>query len=511
MSRPFIPSPQQAAVFAHVQDRLAGNAIVEAVAGAGKTTTIVKACEFMTGSVFLGAYNTKMGKELKERTSHLSNVKAGTFHSAGMNALRRAIDIKGDPDGNKILNCVDAWMTEKGRNELEPIAKTVASVVSMAKQRGIGVIFPDTDETWLEMIAHFGLDEDLPEDFEDRMDIVLKLSRVILQRSNKRAKMDGYIDFDDMIYLPLLWNLRMWQNDWVLVDECQDTNPTRRALSRKMLRPRGRIIAVGDRNQAIYGFSGADNDAMDQIKADFNCKEFPLTTTYRCPKSVVELARQYVGHIQADANNAEGQTSTVVYDEFFKVVKPGDAVLCRFNKYLVSACFRLIRNGVSARIEGRAIGANLVALINKWKVVRIDALKNKVEKWCEREVTKAEKSKNKGKVEQIKDRAETVLVIIERALEQKLTTKDELIKMTTDLFDDRVVDRKDMVTLCSVHRSKGMEWPRVYLLGRHELMGREQPQEWQTRQELNLAYVAITRAQSEFIDVIGVKEEEKRG
>lgn len=509
MSRVFIPSPQQAAVFAHIDNPNGGNAIVEAVAGAGKTTTIVNGCERMTGSVFLGAYNTKMGKELKERTSHLNNVRAGTFHSAGMNALRRFIDIKGDPDGNKVLNCIDAWMTEKGRSELEPIAKTVASCVSMAKQRGIGILFADTDEVWLDMIYHFGLDEDLPEEFEDRMDIVLKLSRVILQRSNKRAKEDGYIDFDDMIYLPLLWNLRLFQNDWLLIDEAQDTNPTRRALARKMLKPRGRLIAVGDPRQAIYGFSGADNDALAQIERDFNCKTLPLTVTYRCPKAVVKVAQQFVSHIEAHETAPEGSYKSMDYRTAQETFVAGDMILCRYNKYLVSLAFKLIREGKPARIEGRAIGAGLLALANKWKTNSLDTLVTRVTKWRDREVAKAEKEKRELRAEQIADRAETLLVLIERAQEQGATDKKGLVSLVNEMFDDRVVDNKNMITLCSAHRSKGLEFPRVYVLGLYELMGRECSQEWQTVQEINLQYVVSTRAQEELIDVYGVKEEKK--
>jgi superfamily I DNA/RNA helicase len=82
--------------------------------------------------------------------------------------------------------------------------------------------------------------------------------------------------------------------------------------------------------------------------------------------------------------------------------------------------------------------------------------------------------------------------------------------MTLALFDDKVVDRKDMVTLCSAHRSKGLEWHRVFILGLYELMGRECKQDWQTQQELNLQYVAVTRSQDKLFNVTGVKEEKKQ-
>lgn len=508
----FTPSPQQQAFLEAVKNPRGGSLILEAVAGAGKTSTLIKAMRLMSGSVFAGAYNAKMAKELKERTAGLSSVRAGTFHSAGMNTLRRSINIKGDPDPKKVRKLVDGWILDKGRQDLTEVATTVADVVSMAKQRGIGALpeFPDVDRVWLEMIDHFGLDEDLPENYEDRMDIVVKLSRLILRRSNAAAKEFGSIDFDDMVYLPLAWNLRMWQNDWVLIDEAQDTNPTRRALARKMLRPGGRLIAVGDPHQAIYGFSGADNDALSQIARDFDAKWMPLTVTYRCPKEVVKVAREFVSHIAAADSAPDGLSTEQPFTAVVDQLQPGDAVLCRYNKYLVNLCFKLIREGKPARIEGRAIGANLVALVNKWKASKLEVIADRTITWRDREVAKAEAKQQDVKADQIRDRAETVLVLIERAMEQGITTKAELVKMITDLFDDRVVDNKNMITLCSVHRSKGLEWPRVFVLGLYELMGRECRQPWQTEQEVNLQYVAVTRAQDILVNVTGVKEEKKQ-
>jgi hypothetical protein len=63
---------------------------MEAVAGAGKTTTIVRGLDHMTGTVCLVAFNSKMAKELKERVAGRPGVEAKTFHSAGFSALRKA-------------------------------------------------------------------------------------------------------------------------------------------------------------------------------------------------------------------------------------------------------------------------------------------------------------------------------------------------------------------------------------------------------------------------------------
>lgn len=514
-SRVFIPSPQQTSFFAYVDDPMGGNAIVEAVAGAGKTTSLVKAMERMQGLVFYGVYNTKMAKEAREKCGHLSHVWVKTFHAMGANALRFNLEKRighklPDPDGKKVQNLVDAWIEEKGRADLIEVGPTVCKVVSMAKQRGIGVCFPDVDNEWLDMIEHFDLANDLPEGFEDRMDIVVKLARVILRRSNEQAQATGIHDFDDMIFLPLLWNYRFKQFNWVLVDEAQDTNPTRRLMAEKLLARGGRFVAVGDPHQAIYGFSGADNDALAQIGARFNAKTLPLTVTYRCPKAVVKVAQQFVSHIHAHESAPEGMYTEQPYENLVNLLQPGDAVICRYNKYLVSLCFKLIRLGKPAKIEGRAVGAGLIALMGKWKVANLDKLAERVIRWRDREHGKAMAKKNETKAEEIVDRAETLLVLIERAQEQNITTVAGLKAMIEGLFADGVADDKSVITLLSAHKSKGLEFPRVFILGLFELMGRECFQPWQTEQEINLQYVAVTRAQEFLCNVTGVKEEKKQ-
>lgn len=517
MAKLFVPSPQQTSFFAYVDDPMGGNAIVEAVAGAGKTTSLVKAMERMAGLVFYGVYNTKMAKEAREKCGHLRHVWVKTFHSMGANALRfnleRRIGHKlPEPDGKKVGNLVDAWIAEKGRNDLVEVGPTVCKVVSMAKQRGIGIpgLFADVEYEWLAMIEHFDLANDLPEGFEDRMDIVVKLSQVILRRSNELAQKTGQHDFDDMIYLPLLWGYRFKQFNWVLVDEAQDTNPTRRLMAERLLARGGRFVAVGDPHQAIYGFSGADNDALAQIGAKFRAKTLPLTVTYRCPKAVVRVAQQFVSHIHAHESAPEGAYSEVAYEQLVDLLQPGDAVICRYNKYLVSLCFKLIRLGKPAKIEGRAVGDGLISLIGKWKVAKLDTLAERIVRWRDREYTKAMSKKNETKAEEIVDRAETVLVLIERAQEQNITTIPAFKDMIRGLFADGVADDKSVITLLSAHKSKGLEFPRVFILGLFELMGRQCFQEWQTEQEINLQYVAVTRAQEFLCNVTGVKEERKQ-
>lgn len=513
----FVPSPQQLQIFSFVEDNRRGNAIIEACPGAGKTTTLVKACEKMSGEVLFLVFNTKNAKETREKTGHMRNLWVKTFHAMGMSTLQyqfKNSDVRlREPDDKKVRKLIDQWIADNGRNDLTEMATSVAKIVSMAKQRGIGVCFPDNPSEWQAMIDHFDLANDLPDyaekDYDTKIAQVVNMSRFMLRESTKQAREFGVIDFDDMVYLPLVWNLRLKRFPWVLVDEAQDTNPTRREMAKRMKEPSGRLIAVGDPHQAIYGFSGADNDSLDQIRRGFDALTMPLTVTYRCPKAVVDVARRYYSSITPHDSSPEGCYAELPYEALPAQLLPGDAVLCRYTKYLVSTCFRLIRNGQPARIEGRAIGAGLVKLARKWNVKKLDVLETRIRSWEEREVKKADEAKNERKVLEVQDKAETMYVLIARGTEQGVKDVDGLCDLIASMFDDNVADKTGMITLCSVHRSKGMEWQRVFILGLDELMGRECYLPWQTVQEVNLQWVAVTRAQNLLVNVTGVKEDPK--
>jgi len=501
----FKPSEKQQAYFDWVKGSK-GNCVLEAVAGSGKTTTIVKGLDYMSGYVFLGAYNKKMADELKERVKGKTGVFAGTFHSAGFSALRYAHgNINIEVTANKVRD-IAKGIAAKNRSDLEELIGAVCSIVSMAKQRGIGALSPMGDSSaWLEMIEFFSLDESIPADVD--LLKVVSYARCVLHRSNLDV---STVDFDDMVYLPLQRNIKMLQNDWVLVDEAQDTNPTRRELARRMLKPSGRLVAVGDRYQAIYGFSGVDNDALEQIETQFNCTKLPLTVTYRCPKKIVSYAQNWVPHIEAGEDSPEGEVLRMESGDLLTALTgtpradfSETAVLCRYNKHLVELFFSLVRAGIPCHIEGKDIGLGLIKLASKWRASKLNVIKNRLEQYCKREVAKAVKEGKDQRADHITDQVSTLLVLIDRAMGEGVTDIEGLKKMVGSVFSETKSDaKKDVITLSSCHRSKGLEWNTVYLLGREELMPSAFiRQEWQLQQEINLIYVAITRAKKTLIEV----------
>ena len=106
-------------------------------------------------------------------------------------------------------------------------------------------------------------------------------------------------------------------------------------------------------------------------------------------------------------------------------------------------------------------------------------------------------------MEIIHDKCEAISLFIDIAVKHD-ETPDDVVDRIRDIFTDASDPHtpKDLVVLSSVHKAKGREWPRVFLLGRDQFMpSRYAIQEWQRVQEKNLIYVAVTRAMEELIEV----------
>lgn len=512
------PSPQQAAVVDFVRNQR-GSAFVEAVAGAGKTTTLINALEATTGSVGFAAYNKKIADEIKGKVGNRfgNRVRIGTFHSFGLGAWRyvhKSVEI----DERKKTDMVreTLGLTDKTSRD-HALIDFVPRLISLAKQRALGLYGSlDDFSEWYKIVEHF----DMAYELEDETLVPRGIELAIkgLKHSTEIAR--EIVDFDDMLYMPVISGIRMWQNDVVFVDEAQDTNPVRRALTRKMIGTRGRAIFVGDRHQAIYGFTGADNDAVDQIVRDFNCKVLPLTVTYRCPKAVVQEARKNVDHIVAHETAPEGSVRTISvedvngnkcngcskinavpgaccgHNETPHVWSMNDAILCRKTKPLVDMAFSLIRQGIACHVEGRDIGAGLIALVDKFKSAR--TVQQLMDRMGSYGVKQCEKLKAKGKdaqAEALSDRIATVAVIGE-----KCATPAEIKVKILDMFQDDDQMARKTLTLSTVHKAKGREWPRVFILGANLWMpGPWARQAWEQEQERNIVYVSVTRAQNELV------------
>jgi superfamily I DNA/RNA helicase len=461
----------------------------------------------MKGDVITLSFNKKIAEQLQSKISSmgLPNARAATFHSEGLRNLTR---VKGTPNCRiKVSNSKLYFLTEQYcTDKLEPARQFVQKLVGFAKDYAFGVAGQksiDDTSAWMEIIQTQDISLDADVDFYDVIEVAKKV--LIANNLNFRE-----IDFGDMIYLPLLFNITCIKYDWVIVDEAQDTNVSRKLFLAKLLKDGGRLMAVGDANQAIYGFTGCESDSMNLIKDMFNCIELPLSICYRCGKNIVNEAKQYQPHIEAFEDNVDGNITSMKYYKFVEDaltlnLSSKDGIICRNNAPNVALAFALIRNGIGCRIEGKDIGQNLINLCNKWKrVYDLTEFTIKLTAFFEREFAKA----SKAKMQMLEDKLSTMVILIERCISLGKNDMDSLRSLITSMFTDNGdVHNADVVTLSSIHKAKGLEWDNVYCLGMEQLI----PSKYsvtaeQLQQETNLKYIAVTRAMNNLVYVTDIPQ-----
>ena len=505
MTKPFNPSSHQQDIFTWIQNGY-GSCIIAAVAGSGKTTTLIEALKLMKGHIFFGAYNKKIADEIAARAPQKMGLEISTIHAAGFRAWKTVSKFV-KVDGDKMKGIFDQLTFQSMSDGV--LRGPVLQLVSYAKQAGVGVLsHPKDRHVWQDLIDHFNVETFNERTETDNTDRIISLAFQCLKESC--AQNTKIIDFDDMIFAPLFHNVALPKYDWVLIDEAQDTNATRREFCLRLMHQgekTSRMVAVGDRHQAIYGFTGADADALDLITKATNAICLPLTTSFRCPTSVVEYARTWVSHIDAAEGANDGIVRHSKIEDLQLEARVGDAILCRFNAPLVKYVYKLIAAGIPAKVEGREIGQNLIKLANRWKVKTLDALLQKLEKFEEREVAKFEAKEQAKRATDIKDQVTCLRVIIDRVIAKGAITSPPQTAIKAEIesiFGDEA-NRKDVVLLSSIHKSKGREFKKVIWLQTKPSSFAKQP--WELVQEDNLCYVASTRSMNELvlIDISEVK------
>jgi superfamily I DNA/RNA helicase len=309
--------------------------------------------------------------------------------------------------------------------------------------------------------------------------------------------------------MPIKLNLPISQYDLVVVDELQDLNVAKQELAIRMARKW--LVGIGDSNQAIYGFSGADSNSMFNMSKKMAEKgkltELKLTVTRRCPKSVVKVANKYVPDLKAHKDAPEGEVRTTKEPMFLKSLidaKSSRMVLCRTNAPLTSLAFKLIANKRRCFIQGKDIGAGLVRLVEKAKGL---SFQEKVAATCEKLNEKILSFKGDilkaDKIEALEDKIFCINI-----LAAECESIEQFKEVTEKLFKNKG-DENDHI-LSSVHKAKGLEHRHVCIYKPSILpmilSGKKKKQsQKQIQQEYNLTYVAYTRSQ----DILEFIEEEK--
>jgi superfamily I DNA/RNA helicase len=351
--------------------------------------------------------------------------------------------------------------------------------------------------------------------FEEPNEVFSAIRRAITTSLNDLS----CIDFDEMLWLPVIWDLPFDKQDYVFVDEAQDTNSVQLSILGRLAKPGQRCeglgvndewheftdvsptryVFVGDPHQAIYGFRGANSDSMELIAKRFGCEKMPLSVSFRCPKLGVAESRKFLGEtakedIKPHADAIEGKVEHLsVYNSTH--FQPGHAILCRNNAPLVAFAYSLLKRDIPCVVLGKDFGAQLVSIVKKMRATSLEDCCERLDKYFTREIAKAvDEDKNP---ERLADQRDCLMFFVE-SLDEDSRSVESLIAKIDLMFgepSDGNLDRK--VVLSSIHKSKGLEFPVIFFLDRGLLPSKYATQPWQSQQEKNLGYVATTRWQRE--------------
>lgn len=487
---PFPPNPFQLAILESIAFG-SGNKLVSALAGSGKTSLLVQTAHLLkamgeTSAMYL-AFNVKIKQELNERLPE--GYAAINSHSLGF-MLCKQINPQADPDkGWKKWSdlCRDAVRgLFPSKNEEYSASRKLMDLCSKVMLNYIDI--HDTD-------AIAGLD--VHHNMEADTRLFGKVAGVI-NEAETVFRNTGIMNFDEQLYWPVVMGIQPPQHKWVFIDECQDLNILQQKLALASVAEGGRMVWVGDVRQAVYGFAGADARAFARIKDLTNADELPLNICYRCPTSHLDQARKLVPQIESRSGAPEG---TIIYadpDKLHETAQIGMLIMCRLKAPLMGAYFHLIKNKIPAVVLGRDIGRELTNTLDKVSQMdgfRYERIVEYLERYQSQQVYMlSQKENSEQQIQNLNDRIECLITCAVSFIE--CHDMDCLKRELEKLFgDEKDIKREKVVTLCTVHKAKGLEAKRTGILqpDKMPLVWTGQ-QQWEAEQERNIKYVALTRS-----------------
>ena len=471
-----------------------GHLVVEAAAGSGKSTTLVKCLDFISenSKVLLTAFNTDIVNELKKKVNDKPNVDIRTLHSLGLLFIKKNIpQASAIPEPFKYdsyiknnireLSSINLY-TLRGREYFKYI-DNIKKYVDFGRYYLCQTV---NDLGFIE--SRYGI-----ETIADEKEVALQV-----MEWGKNAL--ETIDYTDMVWLPNALFLKPLGLlfDFIMVDECQDMNKAERELVLKCFKMGTRMVSVGDTQQMLYAFSGGDPESFNALKSIPNTKCLPLSISYRCGKNIVDFAKKIVPTIEAAEHAVDGQ---VIRNVSLDAIKDGDMILCRNNAPLVQIYNEFLKLGKKSFIRGKDVGNNLKALVKSTKqdVLNVDCNEDGVfvrlyddlfvsrNKLMEKFDIDADTAINSPQIQNKLDMINALEILAEG-----INKSEEIIEKIDEIFPKR--DKKDGISLSTIHKAKGLEANNVFIACESLMPSKSAKKNWEIRQEYNLMYVAYTRA-----------------
>jgi DNA helicase-2/ATP-dependent DNA helicase PcrA len=511
-----------------------GNALVSSVAGSGKSTLITQCANQipLSQKVIILSFNKKIAEEMRSKLKlripnrfpgepdDWKSTQATTLNSIGKRVIvnhykwgirqpREVIENNEKIDDvvaaltdelydrrtQRYLDQFDAYKKSAlyplGTPPVKPKRRPCYTAVTGLLRLSRASLYRPTQPSGSnlkEIISFYGIEINVELDLEWAVQALQRIESETVERFNESYQ----ITLDEQIYMPWALDLRdpfPW--DWIFVDECQDLSPLRIDLLRRLSKSSTRFLFVGDNDQSIYGWTGADPRCFDRIKSEFSPATFELSSTFRCSNAVTEFAQRYVPRITAFEGNLKGDVLKYPNGGPLPKLKSGDAVLSRLKSGLISIAIRLIQAGQKFQGFGNLLDENILDLLQRIYEEQNDSLS-------------------------VAERLGRVAIVIEIDIDLNGCTAEKVelydlsvaLKGLSEAFPgirdfsglrrqlhDVCKGENDGPLLSTIHKQKGAEFNNVLVVD-FSLLPLVWPgqQDWEFEQELNLIYVAITRA-----------------
>jgi ATP-dependent DNA helicase UvrD/PcrA len=475
--RTLAATPEQADIIDFALANPSTNILIEALAGAAKTSTLRFLAKYLPTEPTLSvAFNKRIADEMGRVLP--SHVNCATMNSVGHRvwaaAIGKRLVLEVKKNYNLVKGMVDA-LPRREKQEAYDVFGDITKAISKAKLAGYVPRGAPGGRTLISQEDFFGGLDEAPDDWFIEM-----VNKALLE--GIRQAFAGLIDFDDQIYMPTLFGGSFPSYRRVMVDEAQDLSPLNHEMVNKLVGPNTQLIAVGDPWQSIYAFRGADTQSMGLLLRNFNMTKMGLSVSFRCPIAVIENAHWRVPHMRWPEWAVQG-TVQILEEWDAKTIPDNSAIICRNNAPLLSCALALLRAGRGVHLVGTDLGPQLVRALKKLGDISMDQthVYNAIDQW------EQEKLRKSRSPDSVTDKAECLRVFASYG-----PTLGGAIA-----YCERIFAERGAVQLLSGHKAKGLEWHVVYHLDSHRIPSPYAREGEALEQEHNVKYVIETRAKRE--------------
>lgn len=467
---------------------------VNSVAGSGKTTILLR-CAIVqpVDKVVMLAFNKRIAEEIQAKIAKakrqysleyfvdmvdLPEIQAATFHSFFLNYLRMRLGRQVKVDKRKNHD-IFAKLFPEDSAMVYPVVQLVSAL------KNCGYIMLTAME--LTDVADLAEEKNLELPKGYTYQTMAKMAHKVFMTS---VKDHTKVDFDDMLFLPVLFHRKHgWKCDRMpvcIVDEGQDMNSLQRYLVWMIA---DNAIIAGDKNQAIYGFRGADYNSMEMFNDHFTCKDLGMTYSWRCPQKIAPMVQPIVPQFKVPETAMEGTIVEGTYGDYLahEYKDRENLWVCRMNYPLFKIALTYLKHGIPFDMHPK-FPTQLLNLVKNFKCDLIPEFIAKLDDWFEKEQKRLAEKPNLLNQAEDKFKALKILAKDSTNVQNLLSTLNQL------MFSD-----EGGVRLLTVHGAKGLEAKRVIILGINLMPSERAESPEQIQQEQNLIYVAKTRALEELV------------